>query len=718
MAANPATQLILGYPPAVLQDLPVVDLIHPEDRPSFDRALEAALNGSRDELETRFRKADGSYRWLLWHAMAVEGRIFAIAHDITDTKSRLDERFHRLFETAKDSIIVIDAFTGLILECNRHTQESLGYGKDELRGQPISTVPAFQFRNVGERLFRALQASKTWRSEEEICRKDGQKIAMELLCNRYREGGSELMQANIRDISERKRTEAELRESEERFRVLMEGVRDYAIFMTDPQGKVVSWGRGAERILGYKEAEILGTDSALVFTPEDRERGEPELEIQTALRDGRAEDERWHLRKDGSRFFASGVLTPLWRSENELRGFAKVMRDITERKTHEEAMREAQKLESIGLLAGGVAHDFNNLLTGIIGSASLAAEDLAPSLRARGLLEQVIKAGKRAADLTRQLLAYAGKGSITLESFNISDAVSEILHLLHASIPERVRLHLHLENDLPPIEADPSQIQQIAMNLVLNAAEAIEDDGIISITTGSKQFHEDDLRRLETLSSLRPGEYVFLRVKDSGMGMNEEVKARIFDPFFTTKFTGRGLGLAAVSGIVRGYRGAIEVATAPEQGSAFEVYLPISPKAAAAQRESEPAANERGSGTVLVVDDEAVVRDVSKEALERGGYRVLLAENGREALDIFRQHSGIIDLVLLDLAMPVMSGEETHRLMKEIRTDVPILVSSGYSEAMASSRFGRRGMEAFIQKPYTAREVVERVQKTLSSRRN
>ncbi|MFN7994414.1 MAG: PAS domain S-box protein [Bryobacteraceae bacterium] len=632
--------------------------------------------------------------------------------NIMEAESHEETRYRRLFETAKDAIMLIDGATAEILDVNRHSAELFGYSTPEFLGKTIWELPPFRSADLGRRLWEALQHTEVVREEGELPRKDGSLVAVELLCNRYKENGREVIQANIRDISERRQAEAALRDSEERFRVLVEGVKDYAIFMTDAQAKIVSWNRGAERILGYSGDEILGRDSKIVFTPEDRERGEPQGEMETAVRDGRAEDERWHLRKDGSRFFASGVMTPLWHPDGKLRGFAKIMRDVTERKNNEEAMREAQKLESIGLLAGGVAHDFNNLLTGIIGSASLAAEELPRLHPSRLLVESVITAGKRAADLTAQLLAYAGKGKFAIEIFSVSNAVSEIIELIHASVPENIELKLRLGTGLPPIEADRTQIQQIAMNLVINAAEAIDGAGVIRISTGHKQLTAEELVGAE-IAHLPPGDYVFLEVEDSGTGMSQETKARIFDPFFTTKFTGRGLGLAAVSGIVRAHRGAIHVSSAPRQGTTFRVFLPVTERPPQF-RHSETAEPVSGRETILVVDDDELVRRVSQQALERRGYRVRTATNGKEAVELVRGARADVDLVVMDLAMPVMDGEEAHRALKEIRPDLPILISSGYSEAIASSRFGDRGMDAFIQKPYTADQLAARVKKTLA----
>ena len=714
--ANAATEKMLGYSSRDLSRTNVMELVHPEDERGFAQALEGLLGGRRalSQFENRFRTADGRYRWLRWHAARGGDRIFATAHDITDAKADQEKRYRRLFETAKDAILIINARNGLILDLNHHTIEITGFDERELLNREIWACPPFVPGEIGKRMFEALQSAETFRAEHDVATKPGGRVACELVCNRYQEGSSDLMQANIRDISERRRAESALRESEERFRMLVEGVKDYAIFMMDPQGTIVSWNDGAERILGYRDSEIVGRNAEILFTAEDRERGEPARELEAAVREGRAEDERWHLRRGGARFFASGVMTPLWHPDGGLRGFAKVMRDMTERKTNEVAMREAQKLESIGLLAGGIAHDFNNLLTGIIGNASLASEELPREMPARRLVDDVITAGERAADLTRQLLAYAGKGHFRVESFNISDAVSEILELIHASIPERVRLQLRLEKDLPAIEADPTQIQQVIMNLVINAAEAIEGAGTVEVSTVRERLEAQDLAGTEGFSQLTPGNYVILQVEDNGVGMNEETKSRIFDPFFTTKFTGRGLGLAAVAGIVRSHRGAIQVLSSPGCGSTFRVLLPSAGRPAARRRGEQRTPAVHGSETILVADDDRLVREISRKALERRGYRVITAENGREAVEVFQANPGI-DLVVLDLAMPIMDGEEAYRKIKEIRPEAPVLISSGYSELMASSRFGASGMEAFIQKPYTAGQFTERVQKMLQS---
>lgn len=390
--------------------------------------------------------------------------------------------------------------------------------------------------------------------------------------------------------------------------------------------------------------------------------------------------------------------------------------DLTERRRLEERLRQAAKLESVGLLAGGVAHDFNNLLTGVLGNATLAFDTIPQANPARPLLESVIKATERAADLTRQLLAYAGKGRFIVQPVDVSDLIREIAQLIRTSIPRSVQVEVDLAPDLPPVEADATQLQQLVMNLVINGAEAIgERNGSVRITTARQNVDEAWLRTSDVAGEIGPGEYVHIEVQDTGCGMDADTRKRIFDPFFTTKFTGRGLGLAAVLGIVRGHKGAIKVYSAPGRGSTFKIILP----AAQAARPAKPAVAETpplgGSGTILVVDDEEVVRRTAKSALQRYGYTVVTAENGREAIDIFRGMIGRISMILLDMTMPVMGGEEALRTLKTIDPGVKVLLSSGFNEVEAIRRFTGKGLAGFIQKPYTAAALADKVRLVLES---
>lgn len=390
---------------------------------------------------------------------------------------------------------------------------------------------------------------------------------------------------------------------------------------------------------------------------------------------------------------------------------------LEERVRNESRLRETQKMESVGLLAGGIAHDFNNILTGVLGNASLALDDAPSGSRQAVWLTDVVNAAERAAQLTKQLLAYAGKGRFVIEPLDLSHEVREISGLIRTSIPRTVQLRLELMESLPCIEADTAQIQQVVMNLVINGAEAIPEGqtGTVLITTGVQEVDDAYIQTMVPLSEIERGRYVTLEVHDTGTGMDRDVISRIFDPFYTTKFLGRGLGLAAVRGIVKGHRGAIKVYSTPGRGTTFKLLFPASLKEGQKRRDkaSEHASLE-GTGTILVIDDEEIVRRTAKLTLEHYGYEVILAEDGRQGVEAFRQISDRVGVVLLDLTMPVMSGEEAFRELRMIRPDIKVILSSGYNKVEAIRHFTGKGLAGFIQKPYTSVRLAEAVRSVLN----
>jgi PAS domain S-box-containing protein len=489
--------------------------------------------------------------------------------------------------------------------------------------------------------------------------------------------------------------ERRLAETNRRYRLLIDGVKDYALFTMDLAGMVTSWNAGAERLFGYSEAEIVGQSFSVFFTPSDLQVGAPNKELQKAAREGWSAHECWQVRKDGTRFSAGVMVTSL--GEKDRREFGRVVHDVTERRKAENALLQAQKLESIGVLAGGIAHDFNNLLAGILGGVSLAAASLPLTHPARPLLKIAEQSSERAAGLTNQLLAYAGKGQFVITVFDLSLLISQTLPLIATSIPKAVQLNLDLGWTLPCIEADASQIQQVVMNLVINGAEAIAAaGGTLRVSTGVS------------------GGDVYLEVRDSGSGMNEATQARIFDPFFTTKFTGRGLGLAAVSGIVRGHGGRMQVESVPGEGSTFRVFFPAAADQPVKPPQAVSSLDLHGTGLILVVDDEPALRELAQAILQQFGYSVLLAANGRDAVRIFQENAGKISAVLVDMTMPVMGGDEALRLIREISPAVPMIISTGFSEFTAREQFGADVVAGFIQKPYSPIRLGEMVKAALS----
>jgi two-component system, chemotaxis family, CheB/CheR fusion protein len=506
-------------------------------------------------------------------------------------------------------------------------------------------------------------------------------------------------------------TQESLRRSEINFRSLVTNA-PYGICRCDSYGQILDVNPAWLAALGYSSAdELLGKHLAILYS--DTQQW---FELADRLRSAApftGMSVEW-VRKDGSPVAVrvSGRSVYGARKEKTFELFAE---DVTERRGLEQQLRQSQKMEAVGRLAGGIAHDFNNLLTGILGNASLALEDLAPGTTANVAVQSVLEAAERAAQLACQMLAYSGKGHFVLEHIDLSARVQETLPLIRAAIPANVALELDLDRELPLINADTAQMQQLIMNIIINGAEAIPEGthGKVTISTRPQNVEERFHAQGDgATSELQPGLYVMLEVNDTGSGMDEETRARIFDPFFTTKFTGRGLGLAAVLGIVRGHRGSIQVLSAPAKGSVFRVLLP----AVEGQRKANPspadspAGDLRGTGAVLVVDDEQTVRNVARQALERLGYTVLVAADGSCGLDLFRREADRLKCVVLDLTMPVMSGEETLARMKAVRADIPIILSSGFNEVQAVRRFEGKGLAGFLQKPYRAGALVEMIQ--------
>ncbi len=384
-------------------------------------------------------------------------------------------------------------------------------------------------------------------------------------------------------------------------------------------------------------------------------------------------------------------------------------------------MLQAQKLESLGVLAGGIAHDFNNLLTGILGNAELVQMDVPPDSPSFQCLDVIRTTALRASELCQQMLAYAGKARFEIKPVNLNSLIREMVGLLKISISKKVQLEFHPAPELPAVEADATQMRQVVMNLVTNASEAMENQsGVINIATGTVRCDAECLEKLYLGSEISPGEFVYIEVADTGCGMDKTTQQRIFDPFFTTKFTGRGLGLAAVLGIVRSHKGAVEVKSAPGEGTTFRILLPVSSRTASGDKTSRmhlPQPKPEKHHTVLVVDDEEPVRELCYHALHRYGYTVLTAANGEEALQIFQKEQERISLVILDMTMPRLSGEETLQELRKLSPEVPVILMSGYSEEEAVRRFGSRSFAGFVKKPFLLPEFLTRIEHILSDRK-
>jgi PAS domain S-box-containing protein len=495
----------------------------------------------------------------------------------------------------------------------------------------------------------------------------------------------EVLLATIRAVLRASHAEEMARVSSREWEITFHAIHD-GVALVDAEGRIQQVNDAMARMFGREKSALVGSDCTTLFGALPAER-QP---FMRALRSRRRENAE--LEVDGRRL--NIVVDPIFENGGQPAGAVHIVSDVTEQHQLQEQFREAQKFESVGTLAAGVAHDFNNLLTSIMGNASLVLGDLDSDHPFHSRLQDVVSASQRAADLTRQLLAYSGKGRHFLQKVDLSALLRGMGGLIEAAVPRKIILQFRLEPGLPFVEADANQVQQIVMNLVVNATEAIGDaSGHLTISTG-----------------LDAGGCPYLEVADDGCGMDAETRSRIFDPFFTTKFTGRGLGLAAVAGIARGHKAAIQVTSGVGEGSTFRVTFPCEAPVKAPPAAPKPAKSDKV--TVLVVDDESMVRRIAQASLEIRGYQVLLATNGLEAIQMVKAHPEIA-VVLLDLTMPVMSGEEAIDLIVAARPGVQVIVSTGYGQREAASRFSRKHVHGFLHKPYTSRQLADKIEALL-----
>ena len=529
------------------------------------------------------------------------------------------------------------------------------------------------------------------------------------------EGRMESVLSQVMDISERIKAEEALRESESRFRGAFEHSA-IGMALVSPEGKWLRVNSSLCEMIGYSEEELLAKTFQEITHPDDLEA---DLEYVRQMLAGAIETytmEKRYFHKQGHTVWILLAVSLVRESSGAPLHFISQIENITGRKQAEEdrltlerQMLNAQKLESLGILAGGVAHDFNNILTAVIGNAELAIMRLPPASPVLSNLQQIEKSAERAADLAKQMLAYSGKGRFVIETIDLNSLLEEMLHIMEVSVSKNVLLRLDLHRPLPPMVADAAQIRQIIMNLVINGSEAIADkSGVITIKTGSVQVEEMQVAGICQGEKLCGGEYVFFEVSDSGCGMDKETVAKIYDPFFSTKFTGRGLGMSAVQGIVRGHKGAILIASEPGSGSCFRILLPAAAAHPDVSAKKISGENWKGEGKVLLVDDEEGVLNVGTALLKELGFTTVTAVNGRDGIDVYRQNPDIA-FVILDLTMPVMGGEQCFSALKQISPDVKVIISSGYREQEVLELFAGSGVSGFIQKPYKLSALKEAI---------
>lgn len=489
-----------------------------------------------------------------------------------------------------------------------------------------------------------------------------------------------------------------------------------AYYRADLDGNILWVSAAAERQLGYSRQSMIGTSiEALYYEEGGREK------FLAALKDSGGQLQHYEIclkHLDGSPFWAEVNSHYCYDDQGDLSGVEGNVRDINERKLAQQEseeltsqLQQAQKMESIGVLAGGIAHDFNNLLVSVMGNTELALLDAPEDGDHRYYLKQVYQASKKGADLVRQMLAYSGQGRFEMGVRNLNQLITEVSELLGTVVGKKVQLELGLEENLANVMGDKNQLTQMLMNLMTNAAEAMEGKpGTVRLRTGSLYMHRDDFSQMYLKEELKEGKFIYVEACDSGCGMDRETQQRIFDPFFTTKESGSGLGLAALLGIVRGHGGALALHSEPGRGSCFKIYFPALDGEPVEEKELQTGQFESPAlvhGTVLLVDDEEAVREVAARILKREGLKLFIAEDGKHGVELFRKHHSEISLVLLDLTMPEMDGEQAFKLMREIRNDIPILLSSGFPATKEINRL--HGLAGFVRKPYTRKRLLQAI---------
>lgn len=683
--------------------------------------------------EDSFTGVDGRTEWvrwevLPWHDEAGSIGGLVIFTEVITGKRRSEERFRRYFELPLVGMAITSP-TKSWLEVNDHLCNQLGYERAELMQMTWAQLTHPEDLASDVQQFQSVLAGEIdgYSMEKRFLRKDGgvAYAAMSVYALRKPDKSVDYFVALLQDITDRKQAEAARAETELRFHAIFDQTFDM-LGLCRPDGTIVEMNQTALSFTGKQRDEVIGQKlwelSTSLQSDEFHRRFQDQFHAAAAGNFIRYETE-FHG-SGGSLAIIDLSIKPVHDADGKVAYLIVEARDVTVPKRMEEESRKleariqhAQKLESLGVLAGGIAHDFNNLLMGILGNAGLALLDVPAGSTARHSIEQIEVAAQRLAELTNQMLAYSGKGKFVISPLNLSDLVQEMTHLLETVISKRATLKQKFAENLPAVHGDPSQLRQVVMNLITNASDALgEQDGVISIWTGSTMVDEAYASTAFPGQEIPAGQYVFIEVSDNGVGMSKETQSRIFDPFFTTKFTGRGLGLAAVMGIVRGHHGAIRVYSEPGKGTTFKVYLPAADKDLAPTIDPTRSAWDwRGGGKVLVVDDEEVVRDVAERALTRFGFSVVKAHDGREGVERFKENAEEIVAVILDMTMPNMDGEEAFREIRRYRSDARVILSSGYTEQEAIERFAGKGLAGFIQKPYRPLALIEKLKDLLAT---
>jgi PAS domain S-box-containing protein len=725
LRVNRALALLLGRSVDELTTTSLLSLTHPEDVARTREIERALFAGERTACTTEKRLCakDGHYVSVQVTTQPLPAAFGSPLHlltsvlDLTDRKradeslSASESRYRRLFESAKDGILILDAESGVIVDVNPFMTELTGYLPREFVGLHLWEIGPFKDTAASKASFAELQTREYVRYDDlPLQTRDGRTVDVEFVSNVYLVNEKRVIQCNVRDVTRRRRTEEALRLRDRAIQAVSQG-----ILITDPaqpDNPIIYASPGFERLTGYAAAEVLGQNCRLLQAGGTDPASK--LRLREAISAGRGcTVELLNFRKDGTPFWNLLAISPVVDPSGRLTNFVGVLTDVTERRQLESQFLQAQKMEAVGRLAGGIAHDFNNVLSVILSYAEMMGDDLDPAEPMRADVEEIRTAARRATDLTKQLLAFSRQQVLEPRVLDLTHAVATMDKLLRRLLGADIELSILPARGLWNVKADPGQIQQIVMNLAVNARDAMPRGGELTIETENVLLDDD---YAAAHHDVRAGAYVMLAVTDTGVGMAPETQARIFEPFFTTKEQGRGtgLGLATVFGIVKQSGGHIWVYSEVGRGTTFKTYFPkvggvvdvIEPESAAT--DSGPA-----HGTILLVEDDDQVRNVAKSILRNLGYVVLLAPNGGEALLICENHRAKIHLLLTDVVLPRMSGRELAERLAPLRPEMKVLFMSGYTDDAILQHGVLDSGVAFLQKPLTPTSLARKVREVL-----
>ncbi len=717
---NPAFRTVLGYEEDELLSRSFLDFVHPDDVEPTRQVVEENLRQGREvfSFENRYRCKDGSYRWLTWnsHPRPDQGVTYAVAVDVTESKEaeqalrESEARYRVLMEQTGDAMLVHDLDANLI-DVNDFACTTYGYTRDELLQMNIRDLdPDYAVREDGGAFWEGLELYKPILFEVRQRKQSGDIFPAEVRLSLIKYHGATVVLGFCRDISERKLAEQALRESEEHFRNLFENMNaGVAVYDPVDDGEdfvFVDLNAAGERFSHTTREEVAGRRVTEVF-PAVHEiglldafrrahaTGEAQYVPLTEYRDDRIQEwvENRVYRLPSGRIVA-------------------MYEDRTEQHLLAERLRQMEKMDAIGQLAGGVAHDFNNQLGGIMGYADMLLERLdEPTLKR--YTEGILVSAQRAADLTKQLLAFSRKGQYRQVPVDLHDVIHEAVEILKRSIDRRIEIRRHLNASPAVTEGDPTQIQNALLNLALNARDAMPEGGELRFETEVVDL--DEAYCAAARFDLRPGPFVCVRICDSGCGMPPEVREHIFEPFFTTKEVGKGtgMGLAAVYGTVTQHHGAINVYSEPGDGAVFTLYLPVADVSAPPLPAEAADASALRGRRVLVIDDEEVLRAMATDMLEALGCVVQAEADGGAGVAYFREHAAEVDLVILDMIMPRLAGKDVFRMLREIDPDARVLLASGYSASGGAETLLAEGAAGFLQKPFQQTALVDALLKAL-----